>query len=676
MIRPQEIQSRRDLVYHDLHRIKTKFHRKHLTLDTIEELYLKKVRLKNVFCRSYKEQESDKGIIFELNKRKCLKNKPLCGLKTVEIASVAKLHWFSQLKNLKNLESLTVWIGEENWKATRGFANTEAKVHFLLRCLKRLPKKMNTLKLYIERLSVKDIARVYRIVSSFRELKTFYRRFGFEGEQGYLKQEHKYMNQYLKRMKTLKEVDYDYWRFIKKDWTNGEPLYFPDLNVDQVDFRGMMERREIFTYVTQLNFDVNGETLETFGAGFGEFGEELIDRDGQSKVVRIPSKTKQEISLFYRFELFPNLKSLMMNFDDGYLYPLGTFVVEGFKALRNLEKLSLLINERPQQTNYIFQGLEHLPLLTSFYLAIEDLRKDEWGILREFIGKQKNLRSFSFHILGNDGNFERENSRLKTLFEEGINLDSKLQYLEIASSKFSLDALSAAFFKISWTNQLKHLKLEGVDDPTVSNPTERCKGICDLIMRNKESLVSIELDIHYVVVPETIRTLAAGIGVAKKLKKLRLKVNYVEDFLKDSLEGLFKDRFENWEMNCLSENEKWIGSITNMFSKFVHLETIELGFPILSERNDVIVNQFTRMLGAVFSLRTIIDIYANLPFEVISPKMLENFSNLFRRMQQPQKISFAFYTNDIEDFAAQENFRRLIEEAKALRLQNVKILCS
>ena len=667
MIRSQEIQSRQDLVNYGLHRIKTKFHRKHLTLDTIEELYLKKVRLKKVFCRSYKEQESDKDIIFELNKHRYLKNKPLCGLKTVEIASVAKLHWFSQLKNLKNLESLTVWIGEEDWKATRGFANTEAKVHFLLQCLKRLSKKMKTLKLYIEGLSVKDIARVYRIVSSFRELKVFYRRLGFEDEQSYLTQEHKYMTRYLKRMKRLEEFDYDYWRFRKEDWDDGEPDGFPESNQDQDDYYGMMTRGETFNYVTGLNLAVRGSTLETFDADNGEFDPE------KRQAVRIRKETQEEIAQFYRFELFPNLQNLMIDINENSIHPVGPFMTEGFRALKKLEKLFLILNDRPQQAHYVFQALEHLPLLTSFYLSIEFLRKYEWLDLQKFIGKQKNLVSFRLRLLGFDIS-RQDDEKFEELFTS-LPLASKLEYLQISANTISLERISKAVMNISGINQLKHLTIGGIDDPkTSAKPAERCQGICDLISRHKESLASVKLEFAYVVVPEIIGILTSAIGDLKKLKKLRLEVNN-DTSLTDFYAIYFEEHLEAPTLKEMTEDKRWICQITRMLEKLENLETIEIDLLELPSTNKVIVDQFMEMLGTILSLKAIDNVNLCMPFEVIKQVTFDKFARHLLKMQLMRKISLKLDMSKIINPIHANLMRHIVQEANSRQLANVRFFC-
>lgn len=70
----------------------------------------------------------------------------------------------------------------------------------------------------------------------------------------------------------------------------------------------------------------------------------------------------QEMMPFFRFDLFPRLKELRL-FHETPLYPLGPFVINGFAALKNLQNLIINLEERPQGSNYVFQGLLKLPLL-------------------------------------------------------------------------------------------------------------------------------------------------------------------------------------------------------------------------------------------------------------------------------------------------------------------------
>jgi len=108
-------------------------------------------------------------------------------------------------------------------------------------------------------------------------------------------------------------------------------------------------------------------------------------------------RMREEMKPFYRLELFPDLRALRM-FQDGNLYPLGPFVVDGFAALKKLERLVILIDSRSIGTSYILKGFLKLPLIKEFSLSIPFITHEEWGLLHEFLRNQEKLELVSIIV--------------------------------------------------------------------------------------------------------------------------------------------------------------------------------------------------------------------------------------------------------------------------------------
>ncbi len=188
-------------------------------------------------------------------------------------------------------------------------------------------------------------------------------------------------------------------------------------------------------------------TENTLNDNFGT-GEEFVAR----------CTMLEEMKPFYRFELFPNLKTLKIT-QNCEISPVGSFVVEGFKKLKNLESLDIQILQRPEGSKYFFQGFLHLPLLKEFSLYINFIQPTDWSNLQMFLRGQKNLELLSINVsreLPMIYDYLIQNQYIEIVIKDLEN-KTKLKSLSLRSRFWSLEALSKGFSHLTMINQLHTL---------------------------------------------------------------------------------------------------------------------------------------------------------------------------------------------------------------------------
>ena len=716
-------------------KIKHKFLRRTLILDAEDEAVLMKVRMKGLHLKEIYELEKGEGELpYELHKHQYLKKKYLNATTSIQIASSTKLHWLNQLKNAKNATCIVISLGKEDFEHVLGFPNTDAKIEFVLQCLRKLSKKIKEFKISIEGLSVKKghMQAIYRILGSMRELKIFWRTFGFQKPERYLEKEYKLINRYLPRIKTLEEFQYDYWRYEKECWANDEMIDIGEnTRIDQLDFQQLTLYSEPCPYVTNLTLNVVGEFFRTFQTVQNDLEEELSESNGENKTRRLGEQWEdedsqasedddsqensaeeddddegseeewndedednnnpdnappadvvefgteeekryilyQEIKPFYRFDLFPNVKNLMFQTFDDCVYPLDTFVVDGFRALKQLEFLDLTIEARPVGTHFLFDGLMELSKkLQKFSLEIKFLKEKEWALLDAFFEKQDQLKSITLIIPSERSTkqgFLTQSQHFENTYK-WIENKPNLQYLDLRSLYCSLESLSKALGKTTMVNQLKLLGVEAIDDMgiTPSGPKERVEGLCDFIKRQKESLLYLTVSIPYVYVPEIMENVAEAISQVKSLRELELYINYVtETTLKEYsrfFERILKKDNPLKVRRKTKNTRSWYPAIAEMLKKLENLDDLTMYFGLSDEVEEKWSEEYFGIIREIPQMKSLWTVEFNLPFSNISRPFTEDIQHLIYDMRNVSSITLD--TDDVMNEGRAEMIERVVEE--------------
>jgi len=299
---------------------------------------------------------------------------------------------------------------------------------------------------------------------------------------------------------------------------------------------------------------------------------------------------REEIKSFYRFELFPNLKILEITLED-HLYPLGLFVVDGFKSLKNLEELSLDTMCRSVGTGYFFKGFLELPLLRKFSLEIMFIKNEEWEILKEFLTNQEKLEflllRLSYPTLS-QARYIQQNAYLESIIKTLHNKKS-LTSLHIKSPGWSLEALSKGLSHLrNFENQLKSFSFEASDDTIFSkeNVWIRVEGLCNFIKNQKESLVQLNASLPIALEDRIVNEIAEAISKLSHLKRLEFSVNRKRnngtDFLKKYFQEDLQSEISRVHRQKLKVSEVWNPNLAKYFKRLKNLEEFELRFDLAS----------------------------------------------------------------------------------------------
>jgi len=670
---------------------------------------MRKLHVKEVY-ELEKDEDRDP---YDLRKHKYVKGKSLAGLNEIQVASLNSLYWFNDVKNAKNLEVVVISLGKEDFDSVIGFPDMNAKIEFVLRCLKKFPKKIKEFKISIEGLSVKrgHMQTIYRVLSGMKELKIFWRSFGFQRPEKYLEKEYNLINRYLPRFKKLEEFEYDYWRYEKSCWANDEMVDIGEhTRIDQGDFQKLVQNNKPCPHVTNLTLNIVGEFFRTFEAVQQELEEELSESGGENKTRKLADqwededaedddedeedndedyededsdeedeedaeeeeeenpeedpqepqeevkfnseeekkeKLREEIMPFYRFDLFPNVNTMIFQVFDDCLYPLDTFVVDGFAALKKLEFLDLTIESRPIGTHNVFDALMVVPKLQKFSLEIKFIKEKEWDILDEFFKKQEDLKSLTLIIpeeRSTKEGFIQQNQHFEKLYN-CINNKPNLQYLDLRSLYCSLESLSKALDQTTMVNQLKLLGVEAIDDAGMSTScaSDRVLGLCNFIKRQKESLLYLTVSLPFVFVPTILERLAEAISEVKSLKELELYINYVTEMTLDQYAKFFEKVLKKENpikaRRKLKHPKSWYPAIAEMLKNLPLLDDLTLYFGMADEVDEKFVEPFIQILREIPKIRTLNVVEFNIPFSSISKKTGEEMKEIILDMRNVSSIT-------------------------------------
>jgi len=396
----------------------------------------------------------------------------------------------------------------------------------------------------------------------------------------------------------------------------------------------------------------------------------MIDED-----LRAVCQMREDIKPFYRFEVFPNLKKLTLSHEDA-LYPLDSFVVDGFKSLQKLEDLSIEFMARSIGTGFMFKGLLELPLLRNFSLDIVFIKNDEWEILKNFVKRQDKLESLEIILschTSSKARYLQQNELLTSLIKE---LENKnfLRSLSLKSNGWSLEALSKGLSHLTSTmvNQLHSFSFKGSDDTIFSQEKlwQRIEGLYSFIKKQKRSLRNLEVDLSCALENNVTTFIAEAISTLTRLRKLDFTVNprsasgmnYVVDYFeKDLQEKEAEDSIQK-----LKRSEKFNPHLARNFSKLENLEDFSLRFDVFSSEFGLWFVDLLKVLPNLEKLREI-SIRTNSAelLDGVSSEIVSRVQQEFKNVRKVAISSFKIIESD-EQISLGETLNK-INEKQALR---------
>ena len=566
-----------------------KFLPRNLRVSVLDDRIFQKICAKGLYLRKIIDTRCDgpESVYIPFKRNKLFKT-----LQYARIPSVCQHYFHENLKNSKNLKGL--FINSEI---------DETSLKKIALTLKKLPAAVLNIKLRILKeqaiVSQKEIFNIAKSIRLFPKLEYFERKYDFDLEGEYAPMELKLYNQAASRLKNVKKLMYkvsqNSLNSVKK--TMGEGVSYP--NITGLDLSITAEEypnyRQLLAQIDPENSNDEGLPIdlehtppdELIAGGFVH-----IDRTNQQQpVFTMTEKFMTNLfmrelgKVFYRFELFSNLRQLRLYYKD-YAYPLGSFVVDGFKALTKLEELKIEVARRPMGTHYLFQALLELPLLKKFKLKIAFIGNEEWSLLAQFLTRQTQLEALAIRNLRKPTNpvpYLKQNQSLDTLLAALANTRS-LKFLTIKSTYWSLEALSEGLNNLTMPNQLHTLKFEVSDENVTCDylPWVRVEGLWNFICDQKGSLRKLHIKFPHVYQDNIVTYLAEAISKATKLRELELSLNFggeKEAWIKYCKDTLQSDVPQKSRKELLM-TKTWNPCIGNFIKRLENLETFDLEFTI------------------------------------------------------------------------------------------------
>jgi len=367
---------------------------------------------------------------------------------------------------------------------------------------------------------------------------------------------------------------------------------------------------------------------------------------------------------------------LTLSHDDA-LYPLDSFVEDGFKSLQKLEDLNIELMTRSIGTGFMFKGFLQLPQLRNFSLYIVFIKNDEWEILKEFVKRQNHLESLEIILschTPSKSRYLQQNDLLTSLIKELENKKS-LRSLSLKSSGWSLEALSKGLSHLTNTmvNQLQSFSFQGSDDTAFSQEKlwQRIEGLCNFIKKQKRSLRNLEVNLSCALENNVTTFIAEAISTLSRLRKLDFTVNprsfskgvdyIIEYFEKDLQEGVAKDSIQE-----LTMSEKFNPHLAQYFSKLQNLEDFSLTFDIFSSESGPWFVDLLKVLPNLEKLRKIsVRTDSGEVLGSIKPQVVSIMEHEFKNIREVRISSFDIPGSDEESAFGEMLYK--FNEKQALR---------
>jgi len=598
--------------------------------------------------------------------------------------------------------------------------------------LKRLPSPIQTIHLEIFRSASIPDADFYNIAKSLRrshKLQTFSRSHYIDSDnhENMVPRELRIYSQSVSRLKDLNQMSYNvnaddqpgFQRAMRRGFVypgitglkislnphalphfhQTELFFEPEEPEQDIDFSFSFDLKNMTggqkRVYRRIQDDIRREDEEkndAFGGGILEIvNEENPESDANSvadpkillddEAFVARCTMMEEMKPFYRFELFPNLKELTL-MQNKHIGPLGNFVVEGFKKLKNLESLEISFWERPEGTKYLFKAFLHLPLLKKFSLFVHFLQTSDWIQLEKFLKDQNHLKGLSLRTragLPTYMHYSVQNDYLEKVIK-GLNEKPMLKSLDLRSPFWSLEALSKGFSHLTMMNQLHTFKFEGSDETITSDQklTKRVEGLSKFIKNQKGSLKELHVNFALALDDKMVIHLAEAFSKLTQLTDLVLDLHYTSAFATRILIPYYEETLQGWRSHAdwkkLPSYEKWNPSIGKYLKRLENLENFTLNCGILNPTKKDSAKWFGEVLKALPSLERLgtIKIVA---FENEALKNEEKtISTALRELKNIKQMNLEFY-NDFGQFtSSQSKLDRVVIEVQAKQARRTDLM--
>ena len=501
----------------------------------------KQINLKRIHIRSIIEAEKagdedddEEAKQLSIKHKICLKKKLFKRLTYVEMSSFFHLNWIEELKHCKNLLHFRCdpYDNSPHENAVRYF--------------QKINKNLENVDLMLNwnlNMGSSSIKKISKAVGKLHNLKRYrgYRAVG-DTEENLTQSEFLYLNKNLTRLPQLKHFECNIIEFGLKGLGN------------------IMNEGKVYEKVTKLSMDLR----------LGPF--QNADGEDEDEAFRL-----------FQFQTFPNLKELNIcalttQSDEMDFHPCyDDFVVEGLQRLVHLEKLSLLVSSYSTGIGFIFEGLEHLPQLSSFSFEIDSMELHNWDPLIQFLQSQVNLVWLDFKV--ENLNAFREKQALED-FLASLSHKPKLQYLMLTSNFWPLQILSDGFNRLVGSDQIRSFQLRA-ENKLFGCPREilpSLQGLCEFLLHNKSTLSELQIDLPLFKESELNGYLGAILPQLNNLKALSLNLSLSSVFDIESLRWGCVFLNQAQPQNSKDDYKSWNLRLNDVLPKLERLEDLTLEF--------------------------------------------------------------------------------------------------
>jgi len=474
--------------------------RRTLHLDQDDGGSLIKLNVKRIHVKKLLQKDRS-GSIQKLEQlrrthRKCLKKSFFKALTTAHFKSLHDFYWIEDLKNSKKLLRFTYPL------------HLDCPLEIITIYMKRISKNLEEIDLHEG--SHPFNHQLFQTIEKFYRLKScsvLPRRHRLGENEELVKQEFQYFKRYLSRSKSLRDLC----------------CYLPCSG--RVSLPNILKEGAVYSQVTSLEMPLY--CLRSFShlkQGFIHAQQDENDRITSSVLPSLKKVFKgdsQQSAPFFPFQVFSNLKEFdlrVIEWGPAYLPTFFPFVAKGFHKLCSLEKLHLNLKSRAPQVEQIFKGMLDLPQLSSFSLVIDFPNSLHWNLLTKFLTKQTNLISFRFEI----SELLKKESEFLEEFLATLSQKPKLQYLNLKANYWPLSSLSRGFKRIVNSTNIKSFifRIGGSGFSMPIGFQYPFQGLCEFLLRNKETLNELRLELPLLKEQEFHEELSKGISQLTKLKDL------------------------------------------------------------------------------------------------------------------------------------------------------------
>ena len=574
------------------------------------QINIKRIHIRKLIEADKEKNDDDNGNVKQLSTKHkiCHRKKLFKGLTHIDMRSFYQLYWLEEFKHSK----IAIYFRCDPYN--------DAPPTNISHYLQKMNKNLEQVILIIDfKLNVESsgLAKLYREVGKLRNLKRYKGIRGvYQNDNCFPRSEFLYLNKCLTRLPKLKDFKF---------------LGF-ELGLEGI--WKIMKEGKVYPKLTKLSMDFR----------LGPFP----NKDGEEKA-------EDEVSPLFQFQTFPNLKELEIraqrNYRD-YSPAYGDFVVEGLKKLVGLEKLLLGVNSFSVGIVFVFEGLLHLPQLSSFSFEIDSMEPHNWDVLIQFLQNQANLVWIEIKV----DNLEKQ--RLEG-FIASLSYKPKLQYLTLKSIVWPLQILSNGFKRLIGSDQIKsfQLRTEGKLFSCPSAVLPSLQGLCEFLLRNKNTLYKFQIDFPSSKEPEPNDYFAKVIS----------QLLHLEVFSFDM--ALIPDEVPLNQIQNLAQYNLWNLNFNKILPHLGKLENLTLKFDILKDSLPQHRKSMVSGFNVLPSLKNLRNFEFSLPERELSQAEVKTICSALKSLKCLNSIKFSNLDKRPEDYAVPDGFQEIKQVVVTLQGQ-------